>query len=206
MVNNHRIDKVEELERKTLNKVEELLKHKSPRLITVSRFDKRKNHEKVIMALRNLKQTYPNIIYICIGDGKEEENIKKLVKELDLQSQVMFFKNISDELKNSLMAKSDVFVMPSIIHKESIEGFGIVYIEAAQYGIPSLGGKDGGASDAIDHEKTGLICNGNELDEVYSSIKLILENNKYLEYGKAAKENSTKFRWNKIIKKYIKIL
>ena len=29
-------------------------------------------------------------------------------------------------------------------------------------GLPSLGGKDGGAADAIEHEKTGLICDGNE--------------------------------------------
>ena len=47
--------------------------------------------------------------------------------------------------------------MPSIIHEKSVEGFGISFIEAAQYGIPSIGGKDGGASDAIIHEKTGLI-------------------------------------------------
>ena len=62
-----------------------LLKVKTPRLITVSRFDKRKNHEKIIMALRNLKQIYPDIVYICIGYGDEEENLKKLVKELDLR-------------------------------------------------------------------------------------------------------------------------
>ena len=96
--------------------------------------------------------------------------------------------------------------MPSIIHKKSVEGFGIAYIEAAQYGIPSLGGKDGGASDAIEHEKTGLICDGNSLEEIYSSINLLLENKKYLEYGKLAKENSNKFNWNEIIKKYNEIL
>jgi phosphatidylinositol alpha-1,6-mannosyltransferase len=96
--------------------------------------------------------------------------------------------------------------MPSIIYKKSVEGFGIAYIEAAQYGVPSLGGKDGGASDAIEHQKTGLICNGSELDEVYSSINSMLENNKYLEYGKAAKENSVKFKWSKIIEAYKKIL
>ena len=167
---------------KTLDKVENLLKHKSPRLITVSRFDKRKNHEKVIMALRNLKQIYPDIVYICIGYGDEEENIKNLVKELDLEGQVMFFKDISEELKNALVAKSDIFVMPSGIYKSSVEGFGIAYTEAAQYGIPSIGGRDGGASDAIEHEKTGLICDGNNLDEIYSSINSVLENKKYLEY------------------------
>ena len=200
------VNKVQELDKTILEKVENLLKYKSPRLITVSRFDKRKNHEKIIMALRNLKQIYPSIIYICVGYGDEEENLKKLVAELDLLPQVMFFKDISDKLKNALVAKSNVFVMPSVVHKKSVEGFGIAYVEAAQYGVPSLGGKDGGASDAIEHEKTGLICNGDELDEIYTSINSMLENNRYLEYGKAAKEQSNKFQWTKIIEEYKKIL
>jgi len=206
IVINPGVDPVEELDKKTLDKVENLLKHKSPKLITVSRFDKRKNHEKVIMALRNLKQIYPSIIYICVGYGDEEENIKKLVAELGLQPQVMFFRDISNELKNALVAKSDIFVMPSVVYKKSVEGFGIAYVEAAQYGLPSLGGKDGGAADAIEHEKTGLICDGNKLDEVYSSINLMLQNNKFHEFGKAAKENSTKFKWSTIIEEYKKIL
>ena len=206
IVINPGVDPVEELDKKTLDKVENLLKHKSPRLITVSRFDKRKNHEKVIMTLRNLKQIYPSIIYICVGYGDEEENIKKLVAELGLQPQVMFFRDISNELKNALVAKSDIFVMPSVVYKKSVEGFGIAYVEAAQYGLPSLGGKDGGAADAIEHEKTGLICDGNKLDEVYSSINLMLQNNKFHEFGKAAKENSTKFKWSTIIEEYKKIL
>jgi phosphatidylinositol alpha-1,6-mannosyltransferase len=197
---------VEELNKKTLEKVESLLKVKTPRLITVSRFDKRKNHEKVIMALRNLKQQYPDIIYICVGYGEEEDNLKKLVQELNLSSQVMFFKNISNDLKNSLLAKSDIFVMPSIINKKSVEGFGIVYVEAAQHDIPSLGGKDGGASDAIDHNKTGLICDGNSLDDIYSSLNSMIENKKYLELGKNAKEFVTKFQWKEVIKIYKRLL
>ena len=200
------VHSIQELNKKSLNKVENLLKHKYPKLITISRFDKRKNHFNVIMALRNLRQIYPNIMYICIGDGQEEKNIKDLVEELDLKEQVMFFNNISNELKNSLLAASNIFVMPSIIHKSSVEGFGIVYIEAAQYGVPSLGGIDGGAADAIDHNKTGLICDGNNLDEVYSSINLMLDNKKYLDFGKAAKENSEKFYWSKIIEKYEEII
>ena len=206
IVINPGVDPVQELNKKALEKVESLLKVKTPRLITVSRFDKRKNHEKIIMALRNLKQQHPDIVYICIGYGDEEENLKKLVQELDLSAQVMFFKDISNDLKNALVAKSNIFVMPSIIHKTSVEGFGIAYVEAAQYGIPSLGGEDGGASDAIVHEKTGLICDGNELDDVYSSIENLLKDKKYIEYGKAAKINSQNFHWNKIIEKYKGIL
>jgi phosphatidylinositol alpha-1,6-mannosyltransferase len=206
IVINPGVGPAEELNKKSLEKVESLLKIKTPRLITVSRFDKRKNHEKIIMALRNLKQKYPDIVYICIGYGDEEENIKKLVQELDLNSQVMFFKDISDDLKNSLLSKSDIFVMPSVINKTSVEGFGIAYIEAAQYGVPSLGGKDGGASDAIDHNKTGLICDGNNLDEIYSSLDSMIENKKYLEFGKNAKEYVSTFQWSKILEEYKKIL
>ena len=128
IVINPGVEPTTELNKELLNKVEKLFKNRSPKLITVSRFDKRKNHEKIIMALRNLKQIYPDIVYICVGYGEEEDNIKNLVKELDLEGQVMFFKDISNDLKNALIAKSNVFVMPSIIHKTSVEGFGIAYI------------------------------------------------------------------------------
>ena len=82
IVINPGVSPAKELNKTSLTKVESLLKTKSPRLITVSRFDKRKNHEKVLMAVRNLKQIYPNIVYICIGYGEEEQNLKDLVNEL----------------------------------------------------------------------------------------------------------------------------
>ena len=158
------------------------------------------------MSLRNLKELYPKIIYVCVGYGDEEENLKKLVNELNLDDHVIFLKNIEKGLKNALISQSNIFVMPSIIHNKSVEGFGIAYIEAAQYGVPSIGGKDGGASDAILHEKTGLICDGNSFEEIYSSIDKMLKNHKYKEYGKNAKQFSEKFHWDKIIQEYKTIL
>jgi phosphatidylinositol alpha-1,6-mannosyltransferase len=96
--------------------------------------------------------------------------------------------------------------MPSIVYKSSVEGFGIAYTEAAQYSIPSIGGEVGGASDAIEHEKTGLICDGTNLDSIYYSINSMLENKKYLEFGKGAKDKVSKFYWPNIIEEYKKIL
>ena len=143
---------------------------------------------------------------LALITAKDFAAVKKLVEELDLTSQVMFFKDISSDLKNALTAKSNIFVMPSILHKTSVEGFGIAYVEAAQYGVPSLGGKDGGASDAIDHDKTGLICDGNNLDDIYSSLNSMIENKKYIELGKNAQEHVSKFQWDKILEEYKKIL
>ena len=206
IVINPGIDPVYKVPEDLMKKAEDIFGAKKNRLITVSRFDKRKNHEKVIMALRNLKEIYPDIIYLCIGYGDEEENIKKLVDQLNLGNQVIFLKNISNDLKNALVASSNIFIMPSIIDKKSIEGFGIAFVEAAQFGVPSIGGKDGGASDAIIHEKTGLICDGNSLEDISASVDTLLKDRKYKEYGKLAKENSKNFYWDKIIENYKRIL
>ena len=206
IVINPGIDPVYKVPQDLMKKAEDIFGAKKNRLITVSRFDKRKNHEKVIMALRNLKEIYPDIIYLCIGYGDEEENIKKLVEQLNLGNQVIFLKNISNDLKNALVASSNIFIMPSIIDKKSVEGFGIAFVEAAQFGIPSIGGKDGGASDAIVHEKTGLICDGNSLEDISASVDTLLKDRKYKEYGKLAKENSKNFYWDKIIENYKRIL
>ena len=185
---------------------ENIIKDSFPCLITVARFDKRKSHDKTIMAIKNLKEKFPKIKYICIGYGDEEKNLKNLVQELNLEDTVIFFKNINSSLKSALIKRSHLFVMPSIIYKKSVEGFGISFIEAGQHGIASIGGKDGGASDAIVHNKTGLICDGNDLDSIYQSIKTLFENDKYLKFGKNAKEFSKQFEWNNIIKKYIQLL
>ena len=200
------VDDLKEISKQNIKKADDLLINKTPRLITVSRFDKRKNHAKVMMAIRNLKTIYPKIIYTCIGYGEEEESLKKLCRELIIDDQVLFLKGISEELKNAIISKSDIFIMPSIIHEKSVEGFGISFVEAAQHGVPSIGGKDGGAKDAIEHEKTGLICDGNSLDDIYNAINKLLESKLYKEYGNRAKEHSKKFHWSKIIENYKRIL
>ena len=56
------------------------------------------------------------------------------------------------------------------------------------------------------HEKTGLICDGNNLEDIYNSILKLLENKKYIDYGKSAKELSKNFLWTNIVEKYKRIL
>ena len=102
--------------------------------------------------------------------------------------------------------QSDVFVMPSVVYKKSVEGFGITYIEAASYGKPSIGGIYGGESDAIKSGKTGYLCNGNDLNAIYETLLKILLNEQYKVLGANAFEFSKDFAWEKIIKKYINLI
>ena len=109
-------------------------------------------------------------------------------------------------LKFALIKNANLFLMPSIVVKKSVEGFGISFIEAASYGVGSIGGKDGGASDAIINDKTGLICNGNEIDSIYGSIIKFFQNENYKSFGLNALKFSENFNWNNIIKKYLNLI
>jgi len=177
-----------------------------PKIITVSRLDKRKGHDKILMLIKNLKPKFPKIKYISIGDGDEKNNLLKLSKELNLDKEVVFLKDIDLNLKEALMAESNLFLMPSRIEKKSVEGFGISFIEAASHSVGSIGGKDGGVPDAIVHKETGLICDGKDLNSIYDSVIDFLNNENYLKYGKNAKEFSQKFYWDKVIKNYLKLI
>ena len=187
-------------------KAKTFFKDSFPKIITVARLEKRKGHDKILMTIKNLKAKFPNIRYVSIGHGEEEASLEKLSKELSIEKEVIFLKNIGNNLKIALIETSDLFIMPSRIEKKSVEGFGISYVEAASYGVGSIGGKDGGASDAITHNKTGLICNGNELDAIYESAVYFLSNNRFTKFGQAAKEFSENFHWNKVVKKYLKLI
>ena len=177
-----------------------------PKIITVARLDKRKGHDKILMLIKNLKPKFPKIKYVSIGFGKEEDNLLKLNKELNIEKEVTFLKDIDHDFKIALIAEANLFLMPSRIEKKSVEGFGISFIEAASYGVGSIGGKDGGASDAITHNKTGLICDGNDLNSIYDSVINFFENENFVKYGKNAQEFSEKFHWNKVVKNYLKLI
>ena len=178
----------------------------SPKLITISRLDGRKSHHNVIMTIKNLLPKFPKLKYVSIGDGDERKNLEKLRKELKLEKNVELLFESTEQEKVGLLNQSDVFVMPSVIYKKSVEGFGITYIEAASYGKPSIGGIYGGEQDAIKSGKTGYLCNGNDLNALYETLLKILSNAHYKDLGINALEFSKEFGWEKIIKKYINLI
>tara|TARA_B100000029_G_scaffold178618_1_gene176010 strand:+ start:1226 stop:2323 length:1098 start_codon:yes stop_codon:yes gene_type:complete len=187
-------------------KAEEIYGESFPKIITVARLDKRKGHDKILMLIKNLKPKFPNIKYVSIGAGDEENNLKKLSKELSLSNEVRFLQNVDFNLKIALMAEANLFLMPTRIEKKSVEGFGISFVEAASYGVASIGGKDGGASDAISHNKTGLICDGKNLNSIYDSVVDFFKDEKFIKFGSEAKKFSEKFHWNLVIKNYLKLI
>ena len=194
------------IDSKNIDKAKELYRNCFPKIITVARLDKRKSHQNILMTIKNLLPMFPKLKYISIGDGDEKNNLESLRKSLNLEDRVNFIYKSSEQEKLALLENSSLFIMPSVIHKKSVEGFGIAFIEAASYGKPSIGGKFGGEADAIIEDETGYLCDGNDLNSIYETLTKTLKDDKYKKLGSNAFEFSRKFNWNKIIKKYIELI
>ncbi len=177
-----------------------------PKIITIARLDKRKSHQNILMVIKNLKAKFPKIKYISIGDGEEKDNLVDLRDQLGLQNDAIFAHQIHEQLKVALLDHSDLFLMPSIIHKKSVEGFGISFIEAACYGKGSIGGIEGGEKDAIINGKTGYLCDGKNINSIYETVLKFFDNDNYKNFGANALEFSKQFSWNKVVKKYIDLI
>ena len=195
-----------EIDNKCKLKAENIFGSAFPKIITIARLDKRKSHQNILMTIKNLIPLYPDIKYVCVGDGDEKSNLENLRKQLKLEKQVVFLPRTVENLKVALLNESDLFLMPSIVYKKSVEGFGISFIEAGSYGKGSIGGKDGGQADAVDEGKTGYLCDGNDLSSIYEAILKFFQNDQHKILGLQAKEFSKKFKWENIVKKYLNLI
>ena len=111
---------------------------------------------------------------------------------------------VNDEQKKFLFERSSLMVMPTLDESKSrsIEGFGISYLEAAFFGIPSIASDVGGTPEAVINNSTGVIINS--IDKLYQSMHdLLVNENKRILFGENAQRRSHEnFQWNTVTKKY----
>ncbi|MGK0296607.1 MAG: phosphatidylinositol alpha-1,6-mannosyltransferase [Gammaproteobacteria bacterium] len=176
-------------------------------LTTVARLEPRKNHQIIIRSLPELLKHHPNILYIVIGEGQERRTIEALSVKLNVKSHVLFTGTLSGSEKNAYLANSSLFVMPGTVVKNNVEGFGLAYIEAGFFGIPSIATNTGGASEAVLHNKTGVICDVDNQTQLEKSILDLLEDKEKRHLlGRQAQLRSTEFLWQNKIQEYFNIL
>lgn len=146
-----------------------------PVLLSVGRLVARKGFDLVLGSVASLRHEFPALTYLVAGDGPERPRLDALVQELDLAAHVQFLGAIDDTTKWAAYDVCDMFVMPNrLLGGVDFEGFGIVFLEAALSGRPAIGGRTGGAADAIADETTGLLVNPEEPGALTRAIRRLL--------------------------------
>ncbi len=187
--------------------VKKIIKESNPIITTLARVEKRKGHKFVINAISKLKSKFPNLLYLVAGKGPYLEEIKKYVIKLDLEKNVKFLGWITEPEKSLVLQNSDLFIMTPSQVGESIEGFGMVFIDAAFHGIASVGTYSGGISDAVINNKTGLLCEEGNQDSITKNIDKLLSNRELrIELGTNGKERArSEYSWSIKVREYLNI-
>lgn len=147
-------------------------------ILTCGRIVRRKGYENVIKALRKISEEVRGVCYLIVGDGPYKKNLEVLVKSIDLPFRVMFCGEVSQPDLPYYYNLADFFVMPAIETKEDIEGFGLVYLEAAACAKPVIAARAFGAMEAVKDGQTGFLIDPKNISDLALKIKTLLQNEK----------------------------
>jgi phosphatidylinositol alpha-1,6-mannosyltransferase len=112
--------------------------------------------------------------HVIAGIGEDAEYLEELILEHNLRGIAHRLGAVSTEDLPRWMNACDVFAMPNRDINGDNEGFGMVFIEAAACGKPSLAGDAGGTGAAVLNEATGLRVDGTSTEMVTEGLRRLL--------------------------------
>jgi phosphatidylinositol alpha-1,6-mannosyltransferase len=173
-----------------------------PTILTVARLvESYKGHDVMIRALRQVRETVADARWVVLGDGPLRPSLEAQAREQGVGDAILFAGSVSDAERDAWYERARVFAMPSRLPAEGLggEGFGIVYLEAAAHGLPSIGGDVAGARDAILDGETGRLVDPTDPAAVAAAIvELLADSGRAARMGVAARQFAERHSWPRI--------
>ena len=140
-------------------------------IITTSRLVLKNGIDTLIKAAAELKFHIPHSTFHIqiLGSGPEEENLKKLARDLKLDDLVQFYGSIEPDKIPEYLSQADIFVRPS-----RSEGLGTSFLEAMAAGLPVVGTPVGGIPDFLIDGVNGLFCKPEDPKDLSAKIKQLI--------------------------------
>jgi phosphatidylinositol alpha-1,6-mannosyltransferase len=185
-----------------------------PTLLTVGRLIRRKGIKEFIQqTLPRLRERIPNLLYLVVGGEAKASLIhqERIQEELTLAIQqgghgntVRLLGRLSDADLAVIYRRASLFVLPCLDDPADVEGFGIVILEAALHGMPSVATRCGGIPDAIVDGETGLLVTPGRSDDMADTIAALLgQPGRLVALGAAAQQRTiSEFSWNAVAARY----
>jgi phosphatidylinositol alpha-1,6-mannosyltransferase len=144
-------------------------------VLTVSRLQKRKGHDRVIEAVADLAHRFPDLLYAVVGDGEEAPALGALARRLDVADRVLFHGALDEESLLRAYQQCDVFALANREVDGDFEGFGMVLLEAEACCKPVIAGRSGGTGEAVLSGETALLIDGSDPREIAAAIAALLD-------------------------------
>jgi len=151
-------------------------------ILSVGRLIERKGHILVIQALQIVIKKNPTLRLTIVGDGPEYETITEYINNNSLSNFVKVYRNVSDEFLKTQYNEHELFILANLmLENGDCEGAPNVLIEAASYGLPSIAGEEGGTSDVVENNKSGILLNPRDINNMANVIQELLSDKRKLE-------------------------
>jgi phosphatidylinositol alpha-1,6-mannosyltransferase len=145
-------------------------------VVCVGRLVPRKGQDKLIDALVLLRSEFPRLHLVLIGEGRLATGLYDRAHKRGVGERVHLTGALADKAMKEWLQAADVFASPcrSRWAGLEVEGFGIVFAEAALAGLPVIAGDSGGAPEAVIQGDTGLVVDGHSVQQVAAALASIL--------------------------------
>lgn len=170
--------------------------------LTVARLIERKGIDLMLKALAGIDNQLPPWHYLVVSDGPQRQALEKLSRRLGLHDKVTFTGYVADHELPIYYNLCDVFAMPNreVVSNAgsslSVEGFGMVFIDAAACGKPVIAGRSGGAVCAVDEGVNGFLVEPGDIESLQDAILRLTDAGQRGEMGRAGVAFASRFRWD----------
>ncbi len=151
------------------------LPEEDPVILFVGRLVTRKGLDNLIEALAS--HVADRRFCLAIAGYGDTAPYRRLAESCGLSGRTRFLGAVTEEQLPDVYGAADLLAMParSIPERGDVEGFGIVYLEAAASGLASIAGRSGGAPEAVRDGTTGIVVDGDSVAEIASAVRAMLD-------------------------------
>ncbi|MHA7650853.1 GDP-mannose-dependent alpha-(1-6)-phosphatidylinositol monomannoside mannosyltransferase [Mycobacterium sp. ML4] len=171
-----------------------------PTIVCLSRLVPRKGQDMLIKALPSIRERVNGAALVIVGGGPYLETLRRLARDFEVEDHVVFAGAVPGDELPAHHAMADVFAMPCRTRGAGmdVEGLGIVFLEASATGVPVVAGDSGGAPEAVQHDKTGLVVDGHSVQDIGDAVvELLTDRDRAAAMGAAGRDwVRTDWRWD----------
>jgi len=160
-------------------------------VLSVGRLVKRKNLKTVIDVAKEFKDD-KKVQFVIIGDGPEKNNLERQIEINNLQSTVRIRTNVHDDELAAYYQQSRAMLFLPVSNETTgdVEGFGIVAVEAASFGLPCIASNQGGVPDAVQDGVSGFLVNPQDTADIVKKLhRFIYDEELWAHFHKRAKQS-----------------